>query len=139
MLLRLESSEPDGAVFAYLLEVEPDGVMRHVTEGVLRLLHRKESPAPDTYRTTWPFRSYRREDATPLQSACVVRVVLLPVSWTFSAGSRIRLSLSGADADHAMQIPHSRPPRFNIVLGGKAGSALLLLLRPTSAPGAPTS
>ena len=129
LVLWLEASEPDGAVFAYVSEVEPDGTVRYVTEGVLRLLHRKESPAPDTYGTTWPFRSYRREDAAPFIGPCQVRVVLLPVSWTFAAGSRIRLSIAGADADHAMQVPHGRPPQWTILRGGETPSALSLPMR----------
>ena len=62
----LESSEPDAAIFAYVSEVEADGTVRYVTERLLRALHRKESPAPDTYRTSWPFRSFRQEDIAPL-------------------------------------------------------------------------
>ena len=44
--LWLASSEGDAAVHVYLSEVEADGTIRYVTEGVLRALHRKES-APD--------------------------------------------------------------------------------------------
>jgi putative CocE/NonD family hydrolase len=38
--LWLTSSEPDAAVFVYLSEVEADGTVRYVTEGVLRAIHR---------------------------------------------------------------------------------------------------
>jgi hypothetical protein len=39
------------------------------------------------------------------------------VAWRFAAGSRIRLSISGADADHCGQVPHGRPPRLTLDLG----------------------
>src|SRR5262249_34637327 len=52
--LFVAASEADAALFVYLSEVEADGTERYVTEGLLRALHRKESPAPPTYRTTWP-------------------------------------------------------------------------------------
>ncbi|WP_426955615.1 CocE/NonD family hydrolase [Muricoccus radiodurans] len=130
--LWLSSSEPDAAIFAYLSEIEADGAVRYVTEGLLRALHRRESPAPETYRTAWPFRSFHRADARPLTpgQAERIRIPLLPISWVFRKGSRIRLSLAGADADHCVQIPHGRPPRLTILQGGERASALDLPLRP---------
>ncbi|MFC7735431.1 CocE/NonD family hydrolase [Roseomonas sp. GCM10028921] len=117
--LLLASSEPDAAIFVYLSEIEADGTLRYVTEGLLRALHRKESPAPETYRTTWPFRSFRREDAAPMVpgEAVRIRIPLLPTAWRFGAGSRIRLSIAGADADHCMQVPHGRPPVLTVLPG----------------------
>ena len=133
--LHLACSEPDAALFAYLSEVEADGTVRYVTEGLLRALHRQESPAPANYRTSWPFRSFRREDAAPLVPGQGerIRIPLLPVSWVFRAGSRLRLSLAGADADHCVQVPHGRPPLLSLQLGGEAGSALELPLRRVAA------
>lgn len=130
--LWLTSSEPDAAIFVYLSEVEADGTTRYVTEGLLRALHRKESEAPAAYRTTWPFRSFRRADAAPLRPGTVerIRIPLLPTSWVFQAGSRIRLSIAGADADHCVQVPHGRPPLLTLLNGGAQASALDLPLRP---------
>ena len=126
--LNLASSEPDAAVFAYLSEVEADGTVRYVTEGLLRLLHRQEAPAPADYRATWPWRSFRRADARPLLPGVAepIRIPFLPTSWCFRRGSRIRLSISGADADHCGQVPHGRPPRLSIGLGGGTPSSLVL-------------
>jgi putative CocE/NonD family hydrolase len=130
--LWITSSEPDAAIFVYLSEIEADGTVRYVTEGLLRAMHRKESPAPETYRATWPFRSFRREDAAPLVpgEAVRIRVPLLPTAWSFRAGSRIRLSIAGADADHCVQVPHGRPPVLTVLRGGDRASALELPLRP---------
>jgi predicted acyl esterase len=129
--LWIESSEPDAALFLYLSEVEADGSIRYVTEGLLRALHRKESPAPERYRTTWPFRSFHRSDAAPLVpgQAERIRIPLLPTSWVFRTGSRIRLSIAGADADHCAQVPHGRPPRLTLLRGGDRASALELPMR----------
>jgi putative CocE/NonD family hydrolase len=117
--LYLSGSERDLALFIYLTEVEAGGRERYVTEGLLRALHRKEQPAPATYRTTWPFRSFSRADAAPLTPGKVerIRVPLLPVAWRFSAGSRIRLSIAGADDDHCAQVPHGRPPLIKVLWG----------------------
>ncbi len=126
--LYLSGSERDLALCVYLTEVEAGGRERYVTEGLLRALHRKESPAPATYRTSWPFRSFSRADAAPLVPGKVerIRIPLLPVAWRFSAGSRIRLSISGADNDHCAQVPHGRPPLIRMLWGEGNASALEL-------------
>lgn len=129
--LWLTSSEPDAAIHAFLSEVEADGTVRYITEGVLRALHRKESQTLPSYKASWPIRSYSRADATPLVPGvpAFLRVVLLPTSWLFRAGSRIRLSLSGADSDHYAQVPHGRPPLLQLLRGVGHPSTLNLPLR----------
>ena len=67
-----ESSEGDAAVFVYLSEVEADGRVRYVTEGVLRALHRREAPAPPLERRTWPYRTFTRADAAPMRRLIVL-------------------------------------------------------------------
>jgi uncharacterized protein len=126
--LWLSSSESDLALFVYLTEIEADGTERYVTEGLLRALHRKERPAPQNYHTTWPFRSFTRADAAPLVRGAVelIRIPLLPVAWRFAAGSRIRLSIAGADDDHCGQVPHGRPPLVEMSWGEGRASVLEL-------------
>jgi putative CocE/NonD family hydrolase len=126
--LWLASSEPDAAIFAYLSEVEADGSVRYVTEGVLRAIHRAEAPAPRNYRTTWPWRSFARAAAKPMPvgEPQLLHFALLPTAWRFSAGSRVRLSIAGADADHFVQAPHGRPPRLTLSSGGERATMLEL-------------
>ncbi|WIM09801.1 CocE/NonD family hydrolase [Enhydrobacter sp.] len=126
--LWLASSEPDAAVFAYLSEVEADGTVRYVTEGVLRAIHRAEAPCPANYRTTWPWRSFARRDAKPMPigEPQLLRFALLPVAWQFAQGSRVRLSISGADSDHFGQTPHGRPPVLTIMSGGERATTIEL-------------
>jgi len=130
--LSIESSQPDANLFVYVSEVEADGAERYVTEGLLRLLHRKVSPAPANYRTSWPFRSFSRRDASPLPVGRreTVSIPLLPMSWRFAAGSRIRLSIAGGDVDHCSQVPHGRPPLLTVHFGGEDGSRIVF---PTAA------
>ena len=126
--LWLASSEPDAAVFVYLSEVEADGTARYVTEGVLRAIHRAEAPAPRNYRTTWPWRTFARKDAKPMPvgEPQLLRFALLPTAWRFAAGSRIRLSIAGGDADHFVQTPHGRPPLLTVMSGGEQATCLEL-------------
>lgn len=126
--LWISATEPDAALFAYLTEIEADGTHRYVTEGLLRLLHRREAPAPPNYRTTWPYRTFRREDAEPLTPGEPerIRLPLLPTAWQFATGSRIRLSITGADADHCAQVPHGRPPELTVLRDSNHVSTLHL-------------
>ena len=126
--LWLSSSEPDAAVFVYLSEVEADGTSRYVTEGVLRAIHRAEAPAPRNYRTTWPWRSFARKDAAPMPigEPQLLKLALLPVAWRFATGSRLKLSIAGADADHFVQTPHGRPPVLKVLSGSDKASMLEL-------------
>ncbi len=129
--LHLSTSEHDGGVFVYLSEVEPDGRSRFITEGALRMLHRALSEPTPKYRATWPFRTFHRKDAkrmTPGRPDSL-RFALLPISWKLMKGSRLRLSIAGADADHFAQVPHGRPPKFEVTVGGPHGSFVELPLR----------
>ncbi|MBM3646332.1 MAG: CocE/NonD family hydrolase [Alphaproteobacteria bacterium] len=130
--LWLASNEPDASLFVYLAEVEAHGTSRYVTEGVLRAIHRAEATAPRNYRTTWPWRSFARRDARPMprNEPQLLRFALLPTAWRFAAGSRIRLSIAGADADHFVQTPHGRPPLLTVLGGGERATMLEL---PTAA------
>ena len=126
--LWLASSEPDAAVFVYLSEIEADGTVRYVTEGVLRAIHRAEAPCPREYKTSWPYRTFARKDAKPMPvgEPQLLKFALLPIAWRFARGSRIRLSISGADADHFVQTPHGRPPLLTVKSGGEQATMLEL-------------
>ncbi|MBK1658125.1 CocE/NonD family hydrolase [Paracraurococcus ruber] len=120
--LTIAADTPDACILLYLSEVEADGTVRYVTEGLLRALHRKEAPHPPSYQAPWPFRSFHRADAAPLTPGVAerIRIPLLPTAWVFRRGSRLRLSIAGGDADHLMQVPHGRPPVFTLHLQGCA-------------------
>lgn len=95
--LHLASTHPDGVVFAYLETVAPDGRVRCLTEGNLRLSHRATSPpepgAPE------PFHSHLAQDSAPMSPGVAepVEFALLPLSAVLPAGERLRIALAGAD------------------------------------------
>ena len=130
--LRVASSEADAAVFVYLAEVEGDGRSRYVTEGFLRALHRTTAPRPAHYRGDWTFHPCTRARAQPLTpgEAVTLEITLLPVSWVFAPGSRLRLAIAGADALHFPAVPQGCPPVLSFHLGGAEGSCIDLPLRP---------
>ena len=97
--LFLSANATDGAVFAYLEDVRPNGEVRYVTEGEFRLIHRAvgTSPLP---RDPVPFHSYLRADGRAIVPGEVTEVDfdLLPTSFLFRAGHAIRLAIAGVDA-----------------------------------------
>ncbi len=129
--LWVSSSATDCAIHVYISEIFPNGEAHYVTEGLLRALHRRESDPPANYQTPGIFRSCTRADAEsmPIGEPQLLRFSLLPISWTFLAGSKIRLSLAGADADHCERIPDDRPVRLKFLRGGDNASFVALPLR----------
>lgn len=125
----MRSDQTDGAVFAYLEDVAPDGRVTYLTEGVLRLLHRKTSsggcnPAPGTER------SFSRADAAPVTPGELmhVEIPLLPVAAKIAKGHHVRLSIAGSDADSFPMLTDV-PSNWAIMTGGAEGSSLTLPMR----------
>jgi putative CocE/NonD family hydrolase len=91
--LGMTASVGDPSLFAYLLAVAPDGSVTDLTQGELRLVHRKLSPSLPALH------SFLRRDAqlvapgTPLD----VPIALLPFSATVPKGYRLRLALAAGE------------------------------------------
>lgn len=132
--LWVSTAQKDAAVYLYLSEVESDGQVRYITEGMLRALHRATAQAPPEYRTAWPYRDMTRTSAAALEPGVPAQLLfaLLPVSWTLKAGSRLRVSIAGADADHFPTVPNGGAVSLRLHLGGGTASRLLLPVRASS-------
>jgi hypothetical protein len=115
----------------YLSELDASGKSWFITEGALRLLHRATADCPSSYRTTWPFRTFSRAQATRMEPGVpdTARFALLPVSWKLQRGSCLRLAIAGTDADHFAQVPHGRPPLLKVTLGGANASFIDVPIR----------
>lgn len=109
--LHLASNATDGAVFVYLEDVSPDGRINYVTEGQLRLVHRQATQASGDLM---PVRSFRKADARDMIPGQVTELLidLLPTSYQFAAGHRIRLTLAGHDAANFSQPYPAFPPIY---------------------------
>lgn len=130
LCLALRTDRPDGAVFAYLEDVAPDGRVTYLTEGELRLLHRRTEgatrstgcdPAPGTRR------SFRRADGAPVipGQTMYVEIPLQPTAALIQRGHHLRLSLAGAD-DGNFSTMTETPATWVVSYGGASGSTLRL-------------
>jgi uncharacterized protein len=99
----------DGALYAYLEDVQPDGKVVYVTEGELALQDRAlatpaENPAWRMFRTP---RTYDQDAASPFPTGIsqLVTFDLLPTSVLFRPGDRIRITIAAADPDNFQLLP----------------------------------
>ncbi len=104
-------SGKDATVFAYLEDVNEEGTVSYVTEGMLRAIHRKLSQTPAPYRDPVPYRTYLQADSQPIIPGKVTTLTfnLLPTSYLFKKGHRIRLAIAGSDRDHFRPLPGLLP------------------------------
>ena len=125
--LHIRSSAADGHFFAYLEDVDAGGKVAMVTEGLLGAVHRKLSDRTPPYRTPAPYRTFTRADAAPLVPGEPAELVfdLLPTSYRFGKGHRIRIAIAGADADHFAPSPDPAPTLDLLRTGARASRIAL--------------
>ncbi len=99
--LWLTTDASDLDAFVYLEEVDRSDKSTYITEGKLRASHRKLSKAPYN-NLGLPFHSHYWSDLEPIPAREAFELVfsLLPTSYRFQKGSRIRITVAFADADN---------------------------------------
>ena len=109
--LFVRSDQPDGNFHVYLEEVESNGNVILITEGLLRASQRKLAEGFPLHKDAVPQRTYYMKDAEPLKKGEVAELIfdLLPTSYLFKKGSRLRISIAGADRNHFELMHKSRP------------------------------
>jgi putative CocE/NonD family hydrolase len=132
MRLRVASSDPEPLLFAYLEQIGPDGSVDVLAFGRLAAAYRKTGKAPyDTLGLPWI--TGLAADHAPLapESEVELDFALTPVARVISAGSRLRVVITGADPRqrNLADIRKNPPPRIR-VFSGRNGSWIELPLRP---------
>ncbi len=91
--------------------MDKNGNVHYVTEGVFRAVHRKISEEKQPYKDVVPYHTFLKKDAQPLipDEVAELKFDLLPVSYLFKKGHKIRIAISGADADHFRPMTNSEP------------------------------
>ncbi|MFM5931442.1 MAG: CocE/NonD family hydrolase [Novosphingobium sp.] len=134
--VELSSTASEGDVFAYLEDVAPDGTSLLVTEGQLRANYWrgvKGGPSP-LAKPALPWHGYAKADyaAAPFADGKVLQLNfdMMPTSWVFRKGHRLRLSFAGADYPafplHPL-LDAKQPPVWTVY---RAGTSLTLPVVP---------
>lgn len=128
--LMVSSTHTDGAVLVYLEDVDPAGRSRYITEGGLRLIHRKLSR--DSVFGVTPYTSFARADAAPMRPGEPARVHfrILPTSVVIKAGHRLRLAIAGADSGVLGRVPEAGTPTLTIHRNPRNPAVLVLPVTP---------
>jgi putative CocE/NonD family hydrolase len=111
----ISSTATDGDFFAYLEEVDADGISHYVTEGAIKASHRAlHEPYYD--KMGLPFHRSHEEDVVSLTPGEPVELVfdLQPTSNIFNAGNLMRITIVCADKDNALTEELSPPPTVTI-------------------------
>ena len=101
VVLEVASTAKDGAFFAYLEDVAPNGQVTYLDEGELRAVNRKQMEAHERpYHSLGPASGNSRRDAQPLLPGkpAELKFSMWPTSILLRKGHQIRVALAGADA-----------------------------------------
>jgi len=107
LTLYVASSHEDGAVITYLESVSPQGRVTMLTEGGLRLIHR---------RAWGHHHSFERKDVSPMVPGEIaeVSIRMLPTSVCIPKGHRLRLAIAGHDRDTFARYPVEGMPVLQV-------------------------
>jgi putative CocE/NonD family hydrolase len=108
LVLEVASTATDGAFFAYLEDVGPDGHVTYLDEGELRAVSRKQMDTRERpYNSPGPASGNSRHDAQPLVPGepAELKICMWPTSILLRRGHQIRIALAGADAGTFRRYP----------------------------------
>lgn len=108
LVLEVASTVTDGAFFAYLEDVAPDGHVTYLDEGELRVVNRMLTATHEQpYSLPDRAPSNSRLEAEPLLPGKPVelKITMWPTSVLLRKGHRVRLALAGADAGTFRRYP----------------------------------
>lgn len=112
--VQLSTTHDDGALYVYLEDVSPEGVVTYITEGQLRFVHRAPGASPIANATD-PH-SYRARDLLPVipDEPMELVVRLRPTSVRLEAGHRVRIALAGHDEANFVRLPTEGTPTWTV-------------------------
>ena len=128
--LFLDSTHEDGAIHVYLDDVDEKGKITYITDGQLRVIHRKISKETPPYKIMVPYHSYKKKDAEPLVPGEIAKIKfgLYATSVLIRKGHRIRIAIAGADKDTFARYPADVRPTITVHRNNKYASYIELPL-----------
>ena len=138
----MDTSDGSGDVFAYLVDVDPSGKRHYITEGCLRLKHRRVTDDPahmgarlhsmlPQSQPRLPMRTFLRGDVSDGmpkagEAPTQVAFALMPVSYVLARGHRLGLALTGSDDTHFQPLPGTSGRVLGFSHGGTTPSRVEL-------------
>ena len=125
--LEIAAATADPVVFVYLEDVAPEGRVSYLTEGQLRLIHRKPALASQLPYDQGPAaHSFNRADALPVVPGEVMSVsfALFPTAALIRKGHRLRVAIAGADSGTFRRYSQGKPENFTVHYGGSRVSGV---------------
>jgi len=121
--LYIDADTSDAGFFVYLEDVDENGEVHYITEGLFRAIHRN-SKGSLGYKDIVPQYTYRKDAEASLIKGEIAKIEfdLLPTSFLFKKGHCIRVAIGCADKDHYKEItPEGTKINFhrNILYGSK--------------------
>ena len=133
VLLQVACTATDGAFFAYLEDVAPDGHVTYLDEGELRAINRKQMDTHKRpYNSPGSASSSSRRDAKPLVPGepAELKIGMWPTSILLRKGHRIRVALAGADAGTFRRYPPVGDVTWTVFRQSTLASYVELPMRP---------
>jgi putative CocE/NonD family hydrolase len=133
VVLEVASTATDGAFFAYLEDVGPDGHVTYLDEGELRAINRKQMDLHERpYNSPCPASGSSRHNAQPLVPGepAELKICMWPTSILLRKGHQIRVALAGADAGTFRRYPPVGDVTWTVYRQNGLGSYLELPMQP---------
>jgi putative CocE/NonD family hydrolase len=128
--LWVTSTARDGDFFVYLEDVNQKGYSQYITEGTLRASHRAVSTAPYDNLGLPYHRSYAEDIADLPDQPTELIFDLLPTSYVFDVGHRMRVTITCADKDNALTPELNPPPTIHLYREANHTSYIVLPIIP---------
>jgi len=114
--LFITSTHTDGAFYVYLEEIDENGKVTYLTEGLLRALHRRISKEPNPTKLPVPYHTFMKKDAMPLVPGEIaeLRFAFQPISVLVKKGHRLRVAIAGHDKGTFIRIPAEGTPTIAV-------------------------
>ena len=133
VVLKVASTVTDGAFFAYLEDVAPDGHVTYLDEGELRAINRKQMDTHKRpYNAPGSASSSSHLDAQPLVPGepADLKIGMWPTSILLRKGHQIRIALAGADAGTFRRYPPVGDVTWTVFRQSALASYVELPMRP---------
>jgi hypothetical protein len=113
----LKSTHEDGLIQVHFEFLDEKDIIHWITDGQLRLIHRKISEEKPPYKMIIPYHSFKKKDIMPLVPNETAEVVfaLYPTSILLKKGYRMRIAIGGADKDNFQRYPEEGTPKLTIM------------------------